>query len=187
MVKMKKINKTPVEIKASKPQVLVRRRRKSGGDEGSVFLLIFITFGVLAAISPAACGVIFLGVVPTLVQIYADTSALKYFRIQSVGMINCAAVLPFAMQVYENPSELMSVITNPLAYTAMWGAAAIAHVVLLTGPIIAALILQSFAQDKLKNIAQQRKELIEIWGSDILPNSSDTPVQKDNFIKPHKN
>jgi len=144
-----------------------RRRRSSGEDGGFVVLLIVLIIG-LGAVNTAMAGVVFIGIIPSLVMSVTDRHAMSGMRVHAVTFINIAGVVPFAKRVYEQPSSWEAVLLDPITMVVMWGAATIGYMLLYLGPMVASILLQSFNQDKLKSLAQQRQELIDLWGPEVM-------------------
>ena len=191
MAKSKK-SAVPASAKApkkGKSPVVARkptRRRRSSGDEGGFLILVVIALLATLVIEARAAAVVVVGIIPTLVMSFTDQHKMKSARIQCVSLLNLSGVTPFAFQVYQNPTIWQEVFVQPVTMVVMWGSAAVGYLLLYVGPIVASIILQALAQDKLKNIMQQRTELIEQWGTEVLGDQEEKAKPQDNFIRPKK-
>lgn len=145
------------------------RRRIKPRQEMSAFgpLLIAGLIGI-AVFSPPAAGLALIGLAPTVVLGLTGKGVYKAERLQCVGFMNLAGVIPFVAQVFERPHSLMSIVVDPINLATMFGAASIGYALMYVGPMVAAMVLQSLSQERIKSINQQRQQLIELWGSDVL-------------------
>lgn len=156
---------------AKKKQVTpMRMRRKiNRRQEISAFgPLLVAGLIALAIASLNAVAVAIVGLAPTVVLSLTAKGANKSERIQCVGFMNIAGVIPFIATVIDQPRELMFIITNPINLATMYGAAAVGYALIYVGPMVAAIVLQSLAQERIKTLNQQRQALIELWGADVL-------------------
>lgn len=172
--------------KAAPPKRPVRRRRKSGGDEGGVLILVLIGFAALFAFEYRVAALVAVGIIPSIVMSLTDRRAHKSARIQCVLLTNLSGVVPFAMKVMDQPTIWQSIIMDAFTMVAMWGSAALGYILLYVGPIVASIVLQAMSQDKLKSISQQRQELVEMWGSEVLGEPEQKPKPDDGFIRPKR-
>jgi len=155
--------------KKKQPTPMRMRRRLNQRQEVSAFgpLLVAGLIG-LAIFSLPAVGVAIVGLAPTVVLGLTAKGVNKAERIQCVGFMNIAGVLPFVAAVMDQPRELMFILANPINLATMYGAAAVGYALVHVGPMVAAIVLQSLAQERIKSLNQQRQGLIELWGADVL-------------------
>lgn len=168
--------------KKTKPPVIRRRRQR---QEMSAFgPLLFIGLAAVALFSWQTAALIAFGLVPTIVLAFTGKGQNKSLRLQCVGFANLGGVIAFAPQVWQRPGQLMAIITDPINLVMMWGSASLGYALIYVGPIVATHVLQGMAQDRIKNIAQQRQALVEAWGPDVLGEKEIEP--KPNHIRPPK-
>lgn len=167
---------------AKKPKSVVRRRRKTQEMSG-FFPLLVIGLGVATVFSPALAILIAVGIVPTIVLGFTGKGEYKSQRLQCVAFTNIAGVVPSAAQVWSRPGQLENLITDPINLVVMWGAAVFGYGLIYVGPQIAAYILQGLAQDRIKNILQERQGLVELWGPDVLGDKDKEPAPNHITLK----
>lgn len=155
--------------KKQKATPMRMRRRVHRRQEMSAFgpLLVAGLIG-LAIFSPSAAGLAVIGLAPTIVLGLTAKGVNKAERVQCVGFMNIAGTLPFIAQVMDRPNELLFILTNPINLATMYFASAIGYALIYVGPMVAAMVLQSMAQERVKTINQQRQALIELWGPEVI-------------------
>ncbi len=170
---------------AKKKQVTpMRMRRKiNQRQEISAFgpLLVAGLIG-LAIASLNAVAVAVVGLAPTIVLGLTAKGVNKAERVQCVGFMNIAGVIPFIATVMDQPRELMFIISNPINLATMYGAAAVGYALVHVGPMLAAIVLQSLAQERIKTLNQQRQALIELWGADVI-GDKDGPEEEPSWAQ----
>ncbi|WP_374763722.1 hypothetical protein [Yunchengibacter salinarum] len=146
----------------------MRKRRRRSGDMGGfipLLLLLVITVSVfewtIGALSVIA-------LLPTVVLGFTITGRLAEYRLQTVGFCNLAGVLPYAGQLLDDSSRFNEIVVNPVSWAIMFGASGIGYLLLYMGPLVASMLIQAFAQDRLRQINQERKRAVEEWGPDVL-------------------
>ncbi|NVJ99674.1 MAG: hypothetical protein HWE25_16105 [Alphaproteobacteria bacterium] len=145
------------------------RRRMNRRQEVSMFgPLLFASLIGLAIFSPSGAGLALIGLAPTIVLGLTAKGPNKSERTQCVGFMNIAGTMPFLAQVIARPNDLMFVATNPINLATMYGAGAVGYALVYVGPMVAAMVMQSMAQERIKNINQQKQALIELWGPEVI-------------------
>lgn len=150
------------------------RRRGSGGSSASgVFLLIGLV--VLAVIKPQAAMLVAVGLLPTIVLGFTGKGTHKGQRTMCVGLTNSAGIIILLGDLWSQPGMLDDMLVNLNTWIIMWGGAAIGYALNFIGPLIASMVLQAMAQDRVKNINQQKQELLELWGHEVLGSDDKKP------------
>ena len=144
------------------------RRRRKQQETGGFFPLLTVGLIGIALFSWQVSVLFMVGLLPTIVLAITGKGEFRSQKLQCVGFSNIAGILPFAVQVWSRPRQFAEIVFDPINLVAMLGSAAIGYALLYVGPMIAAQILQVMAQDKLKQVAQQRQALIELWGPEVL-------------------
>ncbi len=159
------------------------RRKINKRQEMSAFgpLLVAGLIG-LGIASLNAVGVAIVGLAPTIVLSLTAKGINKAERVQCVGFMNIAGVLPFIAMVMDQPRELMFILFNPINLATMYGAAAVGYALVHVGPMLAAIVLQSLAQERIKTLNQQRQALIEQWGADVI-GDKDGPEEEPGWAQ----
>lgn len=166
---------------AKKP---VRRRRQNQGSGGAIGILFVLLLTVIVVINREAAMLIVIGLIPTLVLGITGKGDFKAERMQSVALANMSGVLLLLASVWSKSNGFEELISNPTNWIIMWGSAAIGYALNFVGPMIAVMILQNMVKERLKAMQQQRQELIDLWGPEVLGEKQEKPQQK--FISPRQ-
>jgi hypothetical protein len=158
------------------------RKRRPQQEMTGFFPLLIVGLICVALFSWQVSVLFVIGLLPTIVLALTGKGAHRSQKLQCVGFSNIAGILPFAKQVWMRPHDFSVVIWDPINLVAMLGSAAIGYALLYVGPMIAAQVLQVMAQDKLKQIAQNRQALLELWGPEVL-NADDTDGQEPSWAQ----
>lgn len=153
--------------KAKKKSTFHRRRRPRQEMSGFGPLLL-IGMSALALYDYNAAIIAAVGIVPTIVLGFTGKGEYKSQRLQCVAFANLGGTIPFVAESMSGRMPIERYIGDPITLVAMWGGAAIGYALIYVGPLVAAYVLQSMNQDRLKKIAQQRQGLLELWGSEVL-------------------
>lgn len=159
--------------KKSKP---VKRRRRKSSDGSALGILFLLGMGALSAVNFNAGMLILLGLLPTIVLGFTGKGEYKSDKMICVALANSAGVMMLLPEVWSNSASFEATLFNFNTWVIMWGASAIGYALIYVGPMLAALILQSLAQDRIKKINAQRQELVEMWGTDVIPEKDDGKV-----------
>lgn len=152
--------------KPVKPKIARRRRRT---QEMSGFgPILFIAIGALALFKYEAALLVAAGLVPTMVLGFTGKGENKNEKLQCVSFANLTGIVTMIPDVWARPSSVYTFIGEPMNLLVMWGAAAFGYALVYVGPMLASMLLQTMAKDRLKNIAQQKQTLVELWGSEVL-------------------
>lgn len=126
--------------------------------------------GVLLVLEPALAGLIFVGMLPTLIMLIADLGALKGLRLSAMAAFNISGVMPFALDLWRSGatlSNLLAMLGDVLVWLIMYGAAAIGLLMLWVCPVGAAAVRSMINTDKSAQLIRQRKALIAEWGDGV--------------------
>jgi len=149
------------------------RRRKSSGDASATGIIFLVALILLGFFSKESAMLVAVGILPTLVLAFTGKGDNKTRRVVTVGLTNSAGILLLLGEVWSNPGSFERIIISPNNWIIMWGSAAIGYALNYVGPMIAAIVIQGLAQDRIKNINQQKQDLVELWGHDVLGNKDD--------------
>lgn len=157
------------------PRRRSQRRRKKSQSGGVVMLLTIMTV-FIGLLEPYVALILAVAMVPTLVLAMTGKSGtLQNDKLMTVLFLNLAGVTPFAVEVWDSPKIFQYVITDAVKISVMYGAAGLGYVLIWVGPMVAALVLEALAQDRLKKIAAERKGLQDIFGAELF--SDDQPPE----------
>jgi len=145
-----------------------RRRRKPSSEINGVAPLVVVGLIGISMFQMSVAGLLLIGLMPTFVLGITGRGEHKSYKLQCVAFANIAGVLPFIRQVWDHPQGLWSTVLDPLVIVIMFGSAAIGYALIYVGPMVAAVVLQSLAQERLKTLSQQRTTLVAAWGPEVL-------------------
>ena len=113
--------------------------------------------------------VLAIGMLPTMAAYLTDRRREKYAAF-CVGAANLCGVLPFTLALWTQDHSFdhaLKQIGDPLAWFAMYGAAAIGWAIYYVTPGIIALFLKVQIERRIEKLKQYQAELIEEWGQEI--------------------
>lgn len=191
MATVKSKEKAVATAKATRSkQAAQRKRRRGRDDEGGFIILALMGVGGLGILESVLGAITLIGLVPSIVMSITDRHVLRSARLQCVVLLNATGIVPYAMQVYNNPSAWQEIAVNPLTIIVMWGSAFAGYVLLYIGPKVGAILLQAYNQDKLKSLTGNRQELIDLWGPEVIGDTGRSAAKQtedtSNFIQPKK-
>lgn len=165
-----------------KKKAVVRRKRRSSEEMSGFGPLLIIGLAGLAFYAVDAAIVALVGIVPTIVLVFTGKGVFKAERIQCVGFSNIAGVLPFLQQAKIRGWESV-ILGDMVSILLMFGSAAIGYALVYVGPMVAAFVLQGMNEDRLKKIAQQKQNLVDLWSHEVLGEKEEDPNAGKNFIR----
>ncbi len=148
-----------------------KKERKAGKASGQrsrlTPFLIYLCLGGLLFVSPPVAGLVFLGLIPTFVVLFVDTTPEKVARLNTMFSFNLSGVLPYMVDMWEKGGRmvhLMEVISDLVAWTVMLGAAGLGAATLWLFPVLAAGVQQILNRERASRLEKRRDELIDEWG-----------------------
>lgn len=118
------------------------------------------------------------GMLPTIVAYLTDRDPEKIAPI-TVGALNLCGVVPYLLDMWlgtHSTSAALAVLRDPMAWLAMYGAAAMGWAFYLgIPPSVASFIAWSNTR-KITKFERQQQELVEEWGSAITGDDMDQRV-----------
>ncbi len=135
-------------------------------------LLIFFVLAIILAVAlgPGAIALISFGMAPTIALALFDPRPQKARRGLILGAFNMAGVLLFLGELLARGGQLRvvtEILSEPLNWMAMFGAAALGALILAVSPHIAAAALQAVNKEKLKSVERKQKRLRDAWGNEV--------------------
>lgn len=150
-------------------QIRMRRVPSVGARLMPLFLLLVAG---LAIFNMPAATLLCLGMIPTIVIVYTATGIYAGLKAQIVGLSNVAGVLAALAGPSQQGMNTPMFDTYGLALA--FAGAALGYVLVFMGPIVAAVVLQSFSQERLRQLTKQRQTLVDQWGGEILAGPAET-------------
>lgn len=120
---------------------------------------------VLAWIAPPLCLLLFIGLLPTIVIYFIDQTASRCPS-YTVGIMNLAAVLPFALATLRGNLGFMEVarlLAGPNTLAITYGAAATGGFLAIAAPSVARAFLETSTVEKKRRLEALAKQLREEW------------------------
>jgi len=154
-------------------------RRKRDQSNGMVGLMVRITIalGALGIFAFPSFLIVILGMAPTLVGLFASQRPDRT-RIQAVAAFNMSGVVLFLVPLWMDGHTMQNaihILSSVYSWAVMYSAAAMGFAVLWLGPQSTALVLNALAIGRRGKLDSIRSELIEEWGTDILPDDALVP------------
>lgn len=130
-------------------------------------MLIYLCLGGLLFVSPSMAGLVILGLIPTFVILFVDTTPEKVARLNTMFAFNLSGVLPYLFMMWEQGGQmvhLMEIIGDLVAWTVMLGAAGVGAAMLWLFPVLAAGVQQILNRERAARLEKHRDELMAEWG-----------------------
>lgn len=169
------------------PSHPVGGRRKRDQSNGMVGLMVRITIalGALGIFAFPTFLIVILGLAPTLVGLFASQRPDRT-KIQTVAAFNMSGVILFLVPLWMDGHTMQNaihILSSVYCWAVMYSAAAMGFAVLWLGPQIAALVLNALAIGRRGKLDSIRSELIEEWGTGILPDDALLPYSAESRVK----
>ena len=149
----------------------------SGGrrNSGQLWVAAIAVLASLALVLPTA--VLFvIGMIPACVALVVDTSPGKY-AFRCVVALNGAGVAPLLFRLWRgsnNITDSMAILSNPISWLVMFGAAAIGWLLFLGLPGIVTMVNSIYAEQRIGSLREIQHDLIQEWGESIATANSST-------------
>lgn len=153
-----------------------RRKQAPPRGRGGASVFSFLVLGAMMVFAPAMTALLLVGMLPTLVILFADASPEKVSRLSAMFTFNASGVLPHAVFLWEEGLQMQVVIEqlgDIVTWTFMYGAAGAGALALWLGPVIVAGAQQIMNYDRVRQLDRSREALIAEWGEEITRSSAD--------------
>ncbi len=147
------------------------KKAETAGKSGTKFIVLMIVIGALVPFG-APTLLICLGLLPTLVALFTETDPNKSGLI-TVGFLNVAGVLPFIIELWtkgHSLEEAFRILSDPLSWIVMFGAAAMGQLILYAVPTAMAMMAVNRMEARLRILREGLEQLKAIWGPDVATN-----------------
>ena len=144
-----------------------KKKKKQGVGTFSLFLAILFAIG--AVMMMATTMVFVVGMVPTAVAFFSDTSKSKTAGL-TIGSMNFAGVLPAILELWSRGHSVdiaLNVISEPLMLLYMYGGAGISAFLYVNLPPIISVFLRAQAKHRIKKLEDKKQDLLETWGPKV--------------------
>jgi|SRR5579859_304959 hypothetical protein len=124
---------------------------------------------VLAVTALPLCILLLSGLVPTMVATVVDRYRAKYLT-RAVGFMNLAGLTPFVVQLWSTGLTMdgvASILSKPINWLTMYGAAGIGWVLFLGMPSLARVFVDIRADQLQRELKIRAKQLAEEWGEEV--------------------
>ena len=148
-------------------EATARKGKKAGGRGHSwlfwLVLAAILPFGFLVLPSM----VLFIaGMVPTVVALIAIRDPDGFAHL-SIGILNVAGVLPWLVELWKTGHDfgrVQSILTDPVCWAVMLGAAGVGWAIVAAVPPVVASIVAQYHQIAADRLGHRRQQLIDEWG-----------------------
>jgi hypothetical protein len=148
-----------------------KKAQKSGAHP----LLIWVLLPLITLVAFHSVVLLLVGMAPTLVALFVDRRPEKYSA-YCVGGFNLCGAIPYVLKLFMNGHDfqaLAKVLSDPLAWIAMYGAAAVGWGVFHYTPEIVLRISTMKERQMIASLKKRQEQLVEEWGNEIVPISPD--------------
>jgi hypothetical protein len=149
-----------------------KSKKQSGGSKG-VMVSVLGTFIVLVVLAPGSAIVAVVGVIPTLVYWIVDAHIYRSLRLRTIFLFNAAAVLPFMVLASESLQSGVELLVAGQAPMIAMAGAGLGLGLLKIVPGISSFFANMVQVERARKIGNQQKTLVDVWGPDIVSESSD--------------
>lgn len=128
-----------------------------------------LILGPLAVIALPTAVLFAVGLVPTLVALIIDKNREKYAAI-SVGSLNFCGVMPAAFELWMGGHSMgltISLLSQPMHWLGMFGAAALGWAIHLTVPPIVAASIAVKTRTAIAEHKKAQDKLQDEWGEEV--------------------
>ena len=152
-----------------------RKKRKSGGEGVAMVLMLLLLLTVITFMRWQVAVLILGGMFPTFVLMITGRGTWHAQRLMTVGLMNLAGIVPYALRLWGSPDTFQALSSNILTWLLMWGAASLGYMLLFVGPFMASVVVQHLNKERLKKLIKARQAAIDEWGADVarVPESTD--------------
>ena len=109
------------------------------------------------------------GLIPTIVAAVVDRYRGKYLT-RTVGAMNLAGLAPMVVRLWgtgDNLSAAIEILTRPVNWLIMYGAAAVGWGIFLAMPAVARVIVDLQAEQIQAQLRERADRLVEEWGEEV--------------------
>jgi len=156
---------------ASRRGATGKRRGKRAQSSGAGILWLFFAVAVPASVvALPTVLVLSAGMVPSMVALVVDRDPNRTAGI-TVGSLNLCGVMPFLLELWSQPHhklpQALQLLSDPLTWMVMFGAAAFGWGVYSVVPLWAAQLEIARAEHRIASLRERQKALVKDWGSDV--------------------
>lgn len=160
----------------SKKETRAKRKRKT--SRGQMVTLLMLGLFILIAALPTAI-VVMVGVVPALVAYIIDTTPGRY-ACRCVALVNSAGVAIYVQKLWDGSNNLagaIGIISDPFAWLAFYGSAAIGWGLFHSLPKIVVTMKEFNANRQIQSLISLQRDLVDEWGVDVRGKLAPTDVE----------
>jgi hypothetical protein len=144
-----------------------RAARRSASATVAVVLVVALSVAALPL------GILLLaGLAPTLVAALIDRYRARYLT-RTVGFMNLAGLTPLIVQLWSDGltmTSLAHILSRPIDWLTMYGAAGIGWVLFLGMPNLARVFVDIRADQLQRELKMRAARLVEEWGEEVAGN-----------------
>jgi hypothetical protein len=147
-------------------------KRAAGGRRarrGTVATIVMMVFALLAITALPLCVILLTGLIPTMVSVLTDRYHARYLT-RTVGAMNLAGIAPLALQLWTHRfgiDEAMALLSNPVSWLMMYGAAALGWALFFAMPSLARVVVDLRADQQQTELKARARQLVAEWGEDV--------------------
>ena len=143
--------------------------KKKSKSTGVAALFMGACFAVGAVLLMPTTMVFVVGMVPTAVALFSDTTKERTAAI-TIGPLNFAGTLIPLLELWQRGHTVdmaLGIIADPMMLLYMFGGAGAGAFIFVNMPPLIAKIIRHQAKSKLMRIEEKQTKLVEVWGARI--------------------
>ena len=159
----------PSSPSAKRSATKARQRQPRSAGNWTMVVLLLLFLAVAAGLFLPTSIVLGAAMIPSLVALMVDQDPDKLGTI-TVAPINFCGALPTAMSLWSSNNTVphaLHLLSEPLAWLIMYGAAAIGWVLyFVIPPIISSFVVRRH-QAEITRLTEHQEKLVAEWGADV--------------------
>lgn len=145
--------------------------KKGGFSVGGI--IVGVTMAVLAVAMLPTTIILVIGMVPTIVAYFVDTSKERSLG-PTVFYLNFAGVLPVLLKLWKqqpNINTAIELLTDPFMLLMMLAPAGFGWILFSYVPIFVSALIRRHAEMRMQTLEDDKQKLIEQWGPEVAGTS----------------
>jgi hypothetical protein len=158
----------PIAKRIAKPGTAKRARRAA--KRGATPTIAILAALLLTATELPLAILLLAGLVPSMVAALIDRARARYLT-RAVGFMNLAGLAPLVMQLWGRGLTMIGlgdILSRPVNWLIMYGAAAIGWALFLGMPSLASIFVDIRADQLQQDLKTRAARLVEDWGDDVI-------------------
>lgn len=153
---------------------MAKKKKEKKGKSKLRVLYYIVGFILLIVILSFAAVLFILGMLPSFVASYVDTTKERnHFRI--VAACNFSGIMPYLAQLYKKgeitSDSVNDLLFNPSVWLVMYGAAAFGWLLVWFFPRAVQFVLNLVQDTTVKSLNERQQQIVDEWGLEVETSS----------------